>query len=573
MEALSQEKQYTTPWLDRYRRNFHAWQRLQTESNNTFERRIGIVESAFDGDGRYFEGRADVTALLTLETRCTLAPAELRRRVLLAWTSLRLHHVLLLARTRQEDDYEDTFLVVKRPNSVDEALQEAATTVTFVEDHYGKVDAADLYQHCLNTARVFDPDQCLSRLFVLPLEPVHKDRSRLRFVQVSAHMITDGLTMYNWVSHFIKLLNSSGHDLESGIDNDCSSDGIWSRLPPAQEDLYPLVQGSIARQRWFWAIMRVLRHVRKPLPTAFTNPLRRPERLASAVSMPPKYPAILDYSPHRKPPLNTFIASVTLTRSASQRLQRLARAANTSIGAGCFALVGLAMMELEEARHPPAPLAERQPFVASFPLNPRPFFGFSRAESCMLAFSDGIVMPWLSSDLELEGRFKLLARSAHRQLRAYQKRRRGPDVVVDVHSPARLLAHNYLTAVERADSKLPPERRKGINPQGDYPANVNFGGATCGVSSVGSTREWVRVGEYPLDGAAADGKDFVADFRGVTMGVRARDNEFLVGSTSDSEGIVHFDVSFDGNAIDETDMKRWKAKMEMLLEAADMAKL
>lgn len=573
MEVSSRKKQYTIPWLDRYRRDFHAWQRLGVDGSNTFKRRIGIVESAFDGDGRYFEGRADVNALLTLEVRCTLPPAGLRKRILLAWTSLQLQHVLLLARARQEAGLGDIFFIVKQPKSLDEALQDAAETITFVEDHYEQIDAADLWRHCLNTARVFDPSHCLARLLVLPLEPVSKDRYRLRFIQVSAHVITDGLTMYNWVSHFIKLLNSSGDDLESSIENDCFSDAIWSRLPPAQEDLYPPVQGNIARQRWFWAVMRILRHVRKPLPAAFTNPLRRQERLLNAVSMPPKYESILDYSPHRKPPLNTFIVGVTLSPSASQRLQRLSRAANTSIGAGCFALVGLAMMELEEARHPLVPLAERKPFITSFPLNPRPWFGFPRADSCMLAFSDGIVMPWLSSDLELEGRFKLLARSAHRQLRMYQKRRRGPEVVADIHSPERLLAHNYLGAVERADSKLPLERQRGINPQGDYPANVNFGGATCGVSSIGSTREWVRAGEYPVDGAAAEGKDFVADFRSVSMGVRARDNEFLVGSNSDSEGLVHFGVSFDGNAVDEADVERWKHKMEMLLEAADMAKL
>lgn len=103
------------------------------------------------------------------------------------------------------------------------------------------------------------------------------------------------------------------------------------------------------------------------------------------------------------------------------------------------------MMEIEEARHPNIPPSERRPFIASFPLNPRAFFGYSGpSDSCMLAFSDGIVLPFLSSGLDIEGRFRLTTRQADRQLRAYQKRLRSTELSVELapRSVARLIANS-----------------------------------------------------------------------------------------------------------------------------------
>jgi hypothetical protein len=181
----------------------------------------------------------------------------------------------------------------------------------------------------------------------------------------------------------------------------------------------------------------------------------------------------------------------------------------------------------------------------------------------MLAFSDGLVLPFLPSDTNFEGRFKILAKSAQHQLKTYQKRFRDPLQMLDSHSPVRMLARNYLTAVERAESKLPEQFRTGINPQGAYPANVLISSATCGVSSVGSVKHWVASGKYRLDDTS---KDLVADFRGVRRGVRARDDEFLVGSMGDSEGMIHFGVSYDASAIDEERVKRWKERIETAMD-------
>lgn len=232
------------------------------------------------------------------------------------------------------------------------------------------------------------------------------------------------------------------------------------------------------------------------------------------------------------------------------------------------------MMEIEEARHPNIPPSERRPFIASFPLNPRAFFGYSGpSDSCMLAFSDGIVLPFLSSGLDIEGRFRLTTRQADRQLRAYQKRLRSTELSVELapRSVARLIANSYLVAIDRGESKLSPERRTGINPQGLYPANMSISGATCGVSSVGSVTQFFHPGMHKLENVG-NGVDFAADFRSVQMGVRARDNEFLVGSRTDSEGI-RFGVSFDGNAIDEKAVQIWKQRIEAMLDVNETPKL
>lgn len=194
----------------------------------------------------------------------------------------------------------------------------------------------------------------------------------------------------------------------------------------------------------------------------------------------------------------------------------------------------------------------------------------------MLAFSEGIVMPFLPSTLPIEGRFKLIARRANRELKVYQKRLKNAEVNISLepHSPGRLLANGYLFQLERVESKLPPHRQTGVNPQGSLPINLGQFSATCGVSSVGSTASFFRAGMYDLnDLDIVKGKDFVADYRGLRMGVRARDNEFLVGSSTDWNGIVGFGVSYDGNAISETAAEAWAKKITGLLEEGDKARL
>jgi hypothetical protein len=556
-----------TSWLHRYGNRQHEWHKVAARDRVVFWRQLGFVETSFDVDGRYYGGRADLTQSFDFEIRTLLRKEQLLERITLAWAVLRLHHILLLARADESRKSElQRCFVVSVPTCPDAAIEEARSSV-FSLLHHTPIDVNEFRRHALNTARIVDPGEALSKLFVLPMRRLSEDKYRLSFLIVLAHMITDGLSLFNWTGHFSDLLNSSDGHLRALFKESMQEKVIVSRLPPAQEDLYPPVAGSKARQRWFWAIVRILRHVRKPLPAGFTNPLRRSERIT--LEFEPKYLDTFDYSKDKLPPMNSASCMPSMSLVASRRLAMLCREAGTSVGAGVFALVGLVMMELDELIHPDLPLEKRRPFIASFPLNPRPFFNYRGPhDSCMLAFSDGIVMPFLPSDLSLDGRLRLLAKAAHRQLKTYQKRK---TPGLDPHSPIRMLASNYLLAVERAEDKLPPQYRKGVNPQGAFPANFTFQASTCGVSSVGSVKQWISPGKYDLN--EKSGKDLVADFRELKGGVRARENEFLCGNFSDAEGRLQYTVSYDASAMDEELVERWKHRMETILEPASENKL
>lgn len=187
-------------------------------------------------------------------------------------------------------------------------------------------------------------------------------------------------------------------------------------------------------------------------------------------------------------------------------------------------------------------------------------------------------MPFLSSDLPVEGRFKLVAKHANRELRVYQKRLKskgttGTAGIFDKHSPGRLLAMGYVAQIERVESKLPPERRSPSysNPQGSLPPSTAGFGATCGVSSIGPLAPFFKRGTYNVQDLGDS--DFAADFRNVRIGVRARENEFLVGSSTTAEGIVEFGVSYDLSAISGERAEWWKRTIEGLLEGKSAAKL
>lgn len=557
-------------WLGRYANDYHAWRRGQHAGRDVYQRPLGLVETSFDNDGVYFGGRADVNTIVSLEVRSNLTVEQLRKRVLLAWTNLRLHHILLMSTVHRDPTTDHRRFILDLPEDDAEVLRNASGTLIFLEDHYDKVDLDDWYKHINNTGRIINPDKSLSKLFIHPVSPLPGGTIKLTMTLICAHEICDGLVvLYNWEPHFLQLVNSSEQELLKGIKSERSPDRLWNRLPRSQEDLYPLVQGSVARRRWFWAVMRILRHVRIPPPAGFTNPLKRKDRRDEAMSISPKYSKVLDYSESNKPPMNSFNVRAELSKEATARLERLAKSVGASVGAACFALVGMAMMEIEEARDPHTLLSDRLPYIGSFPINPRPFFGYNGPpDSCMLTFSDGIWLPFLPSDLPVEGRFKLLVRQAHRQLRKYQKKLRSEKMTgsFDPTDPARIVASSYLLSVERAEAMKPDHLKTGINPQGAYPANFKWRPATCGISSVGSIKSFLAPGKYSLNEDAVNQTGLAADLYAFDRtGVRARDTEFLVACWGTEDGL-RFSVSYDGNAIDEESALVWKATMEKMFE-------
>ncbi|KAI1147811.1 hypothetical protein F4825DRAFT_465394 [Nemania diffusa] len=564
-------------WLDQYGKGYHAWAR----DGNGFYRPCGLVETRFDSDGRYFGGRADVNALLTIGVSTRLSEKELQYHIQLAFTLLRLRHCLLGAKAELRTLEVEPWFSVGIPATVDAAIQDAGLAMRFMDKAVdGVSDAGDFYIHAQNVARIVKPSETLARVFVFPMEKAEGDtRQKLQFLFVMAHEITDGLSSMSWMADFTRIMNMLTKQIRQSIERAILPESIQACLPPAQEDLYAPVAPTKARERWFWAITIVLRHVKKQMPPAFPNPLHRTTPFSKARPFAPKYPNVLDYS--ETPPLNTFFVRFQLSPAASQRLYRLCKEAKASIGAGGFVLVGLAMMAAHEARHPDEAdgAARRRPFVGSFPLNPRPFFGArGLLESVMLAFNKGIVLPFLPSHLPLEARFRLLARQATRQLAAFQKRdlrsssssaAAADDAMahMGINGAGRLLASNYIDGVEKLRSILPLHLRGAVPPpQGAYEVPVwTVSSATCGVSSVGRV-DW-STARFDL-GADPGADGVIASVEGLQSGVRVRDTEFLVGTWSE-DGVVTVGVSFDGNFIDEGNVQGWIETMKSLLEVAD----
>jgi hypothetical protein len=570
-------------WLDQYASNYHEWRKARIDGKHCFYRPLGTVETAFDSDGIYYEGRADVNALLELQSKHRLSQEQLRHRITLAWTVLRLSHVLLLARAVDRKPFmtagnasQTRFFLVYPPDDSRDAIADATKALSFIEQPVDDRGLATFYRHAQNTGRVVNANAFLAKLFVFPTDDIAGSHTSLRFLFVKGHQITDGLTNFTWLSHFVRLLNTPLAILEDAAKSLSSQTSIQARLPLPQEDLYPRISGSKAKKRWFWLLTLVLRHVKKPMPAAFPNPLRRRTTfLKEAIAMPPTFKSHLNYNV--KPPLNTFSCMAKVPRNATQRLHRWCREVGTSIGAGAFVLVAMVMMSLHEDLHPEESPESRRPFIGSFPINPRPFFKHHEApNSMMLAFSDGVVLPFLPSSHDLETRFKVLVRQAHRQLGLYQKRAKAEEVdsiaYMGSRGAGRVIAMNYVGAMERLRSKLPEELRHTLGshgPQGELTAAQNGSMATCGVSSVG--RSGWRQGEFDVDGELGEGEDaFVADYRSSKQNVRARDGEFLVGVWGDDDGIAA-NVSYDGNAIDEDMVREWQTRMENLLVETNMS--
>ena len=572
-------------WLERYGPEPYGWCLSQHGQLRRYYRRLGLVEGFFDSDGTDFEGRADLNCNLHVEARTALDAANMREKIIKAWSIFRQRHVLLASRalwghgllasaTSSAVFPDERYFVFDPCPSPSSMLEEASEHVVFVEDHYHDVDARDFYIHLMNSSRPIDASRALAKLFIMPMKSTPEGTFHIHFILVEAHQITDGITLFRWMNDFIDLLNSSGPNLDNMAEA-LSKSNPEERLPPPQESLYPPVPiGSTtkpsesARHRWHWLISRILRHVRKPAPACFANPLRRPTTLSKAITVPAKYPGVLGYS--KVPPLNSFAVSATLSTPATQKLAQLCREAKISVGSGCFTLVGMVMMEFEERRNPNIPLDERLPFVGSFPVNPRPFLAgkptTGKEDSLMLAFSDGITLPFLPSSLDFDKRFRVLGRLAHRQLRQYQKGKRRPyeDLHIGSRHPSQLLPALYLGSMERLEAKTPPEKRKGWNIQGTYPASASKTLATCGVSSVGDRTSLIAAGKYDISKLSA-GTDLSVDFRDLKSAVRVREGEFLVGAAGTKEELT-FMVSYDGCAIDPDKAEQWKIRMEEILE-------
>lgn len=567
----NREEEKPLSWLDLQDAKRYQWRRYW---RRTYYRPLGVVENLFDADGALYCGRADLHQNIRFEIRTKLNDQQLRERIILAWTVLQHDQVILGCGSQYLNElngkggsskWTEKCFVYNWPESGKEALADSRSQIKFVEDMYHDVDSLKFYDHIMNSSRALDANKALSKLYVMPFQRTAGGNVALHFTCILAHQIVDGLTTFRWAKELTALLNANTAYLEKQLEGLCLDEQkLLSRLPPAQEAYYPTRSHSPARERWHWLITRILRHARRPPPASFQNPLRRPEPLPEAQKFPSRYDKILDYS--EIPPLNSGRVSGDLYGRSVKNMRRLCKEAGISIGSGLFTLVAMAMMEMEQRRHPDVPLEDRLPFVGSFPVNPRPFLaGEPTTGSCMLAFSDGVTLPFLPRDLDFNGRFRLLGTQAHKQLRQYQKRKRSAEKELHLgsRSPSQLIPALYCSTLERMENRAPNERKAGINVQGLYPAKASPTMATCGISSVGDVSAILQMPVVDLDNIGE--KDLVADFKGISSCVRPRDGEFLVGASGDKQHLG-FLAAYDANAIDPGKAHEWKDLVVSMLD-------
>ena len=180
-------------WLDQYASGYHAWQIAEdSDGRLSFYRPLGLVERGFDLDGYGYEGRADINATLELDVATTCSPEQLQKRILLAWTALRLHHVLLLSRAvfrqrfmRPAHDVPTRYFLIQFPESVQEAILQARKCLTFLETSKDNFQLADFFHHAQNVARIVQPDEAMSKVFVAPFGASQtRGRRRVQFLLV-----------------------------------------------------------------------------------------------------------------------------------------------------------------------------------------------------------------------------------------------------------------------------------------------------------------------------------------------------------------------------------------------------
>ena len=314
--SLDRDAEHRLHWLDLHKADRYDWKWLNYSQGNgdrVVYRRQGIVENLFDADGILFEGRADLHNNLSIEIKTALNSKELREKIALVWTCMRLQHVLLACKSLHLNDIEskdgkrfwsDKCFAYTWPRTFDEALRNAQSQMIFIEDFYPDVKHEQFYPHVMNSSRAIQESDSLSRLYVLPAEPISAGTTKLRLIVVMAHQIVDGISSFRWGNDFSERFNYNMKELRGQIERLVEDqDALLGRLPPSQEALYPAVLGSKARQRWFWVLSRILRHVRTPLPAGFVNPLRRHTPRPQALSPSPLYSPLLDYN--KVPPLNS----------------------------------------------------------------------------------------------------------------------------------------------------------------------------------------------------------------------------------------------------------------------------
>ncbi|GAA5959294.1 hypothetical protein JCM21900_003918 [Sporobolomyces salmonicolor] len=374
-------------------------------------------------------------------------------RLSLAWANLRASHPLLATTVRDAPHVETIPMCRTRefqyepPASTEDALRRAQKTILKVDAAASQLDAAmdDLQgQHILNGERVLLDQSTMARLVLV----VEQDPTELGFFLLISHIISDGLSVFRLVNELFSLVASpdlptpatSPHlltvDAFLAGSRDSPAwevpgvvarpwvsmpppDEVLRRLPLATEDHFPNIPlsssvhssstpqpteapadtephlsaphapPSAARQRWFWAITRILILLRQ---RRFPRSLHFP-RLA--------YPS---------PPVqaNTRWPFLRFNKASSASMIRFCKRNSLSPSMLLYAILSMSLANAFAKIHPHEPY---RPVLIGFPFSARPFLepvatpSSDPSSDCAIRITFGTIhLPNIPQDPTVENR-------------------------------------------------------------------------------------------------------------------------------------------------------------------------
>lgn len=219
---------------------------LREGSSPTYERSLGLNELQFYHRGHVLQGSTDSLQEVSFEVdpkTVTISENTVRK----AWIATKCRFPLLGARVEvvgPED--KDVRFAVELDRIRDVKPGEILwSSISCAED------ATEFIDKLINEKRILD-DIYLVRVFVLK----RLDRANFYHILVhAAHCVVDGMSYYSIMRFMLETLSTVDLTLEENIQSRLA-------LSIPTEDLFPVRNSSLARQRWHRAIGLVIYNVR-----------------------------------------------------------------------------------------------------------------------------------------------------------------------------------------------------------------------------------------------------------------------------------------------------------------------
>lgn len=211
----------------------------------SYERTLGLNELGFYWDSA-FNGTADTLQHATVEVRAGLGDKVFSvENVMRTWICMKQRFPLLGSQLLERGKDEVVFVVAE------ERLSHCHTTEIGFHDVLSSAEAQEFIGDVVTGERLLSNDQ-VARLFIL--SPTNQTNYFYVLLHL-AHCITDGMANSALLRTFLNTLCSPTNDTNWELEDRLS-------LSVASEDLYPVLDLTLAKQRWRKAIGHIVSSIR-----------------------------------------------------------------------------------------------------------------------------------------------------------------------------------------------------------------------------------------------------------------------------------------------------------------------